>query len=82
MRVEERTYVALPATLDVLMLRLDYRKVNVKPLQLTVDTTSRIIELLKAVNSWMCQPVLGTGAMRSARIKNIVARHHGTLTIA
>ena len=73
MRVEERTYVALPATLDVLMLLLDYLKVIVNLPLLTMDTMSRIIELLKSFNSRTCQVVLGTSAMRSAGLKNITA---------
>jgi vacuolar protein sorting-associated protein 54 len=36
---------------------------------------SRIIEFLKAFNSRTCQVVLGAGAMRSAGLKNITAKH-------
>jgi vacuolar protein sorting-associated protein 54 len=42
---------------------------------LTTDTMSRIIEFLKAFNSRTCQVVLGAGAMRSAGLKNITAKH-------
>ncbi|KAF7303724.1 Vacuolar protein sorting-associated protein 54 [Mycena indigotica] len=36
---------------------------------------SRVIEFLKAFNSRTCQVVLGAGAMRSAGLKNITAKH-------
>jgi len=42
---------------------------------LTTDTMSRIVEFLKAFNSRTCQVVLGAGAMRSAGLKNITAKH-------
>ncbi|TFK92261.1 Vps54-domain-containing protein [Polyporus arcularius HHB13444] len=75
LRVEERAYFAVSATLDVLMLLLDYLKVIVNLPLLTMDTMSRIIELLKSFNSRTCQVVLGAGAMRSAGLKNITAKH-------
>ncbi|KAI0723740.1 Vps54-domain-containing protein [Cerioporus squamosus] len=75
LRVEERAYFAVSATLDVLMLLLDYLKIIVNLPLLTMDTMSRIIELLKSFNSRTCQVVLGAGAMRSAGLKNITAKH-------
>ncbi|TBU35477.1 Vps54-domain-containing protein [Dichomitus squalens] len=75
LRVEERAYFAVSATLDVLVLLLDYLKVIVNLPLLTIDTMSRIIELLKSFNSRTCQVVLGAGAMRSAGLKNITAKH-------
>lgn len=47
---------------------------------LTTDTMSRVIELMKAFNSRTCQVVLGAGAMRSAGLKNITAKHLGMLS--
>ncbi|KAI0807877.1 Vps54-like protein-domain-containing protein [Fomes fomentarius] len=75
LRVEERAYFAVSATLDVLVLLIDYLKVIVNLPLLTTDTMSRIIELLKSFNSRTCQVVLGAGAMRSAGLKNITAKH-------
>ncbi|KAI1791647.1 Vps54-domain-containing protein [Ganoderma leucocontextum] len=75
LRVEDRAYFAVSATLDVLVLLLDYLKVIVNLPLLTTDTMSRIIELLKSFNSRTCQVVLGAGAMRSAGLKNITAKH-------
>ncbi|OCH88200.1 Vps54-domain-containing protein [Obba rivulosa] len=75
LRIEDRTYFAVSATLEVLMLLADYLKVIINLPTLTTDTMSRIIELLKAFNSRTCQVVLGAGAMRSAGLKNITAKH-------
>ncbi|KAH8555260.1 Vps54-like protein-domain-containing protein [Umbelopsis sp. PMI_123] len=42
---------------------------------MTVDIMQKMIELLKVFNSRVCQVILGAGAMRSAGLKNISARH-------
>ncbi|KAI0820203.1 Vps54-like protein-domain-containing protein [Trametes gibbosa] len=75
LRVEDRPFFAVGATLDVLVLLLDYLKVIVNLPLLVTDTMSRVIELLKSFNSRTCQVVLGAGAMRSAGLKNITAKH-------
>ncbi|THH12041.1 hypothetical protein EW146_g7840 [Bondarzewia mesenterica] len=59
LRIEERSYFAVIVNLSLL----------------TTDTMSRVIEFLKAFNSRTCQVVLGAGAMRSAGLKNITAKH-------
>lgn len=81
LRVEERAYFAVSATLDVLVLLIDYLKVIVNLPLLTTDTMSRVIELLKSFNSRTCQVVLGAGAMRSAGLKNITAKHLGEFAL-
>ncbi|KAJ7582985.1 vacuolar protein sorting-associated protein 54 [Mycena floridula] len=75
LRIEDRSYFPVPATSEVLVLLLDYIKVIVNLDMLTTDTMSRVIEFLKAFNSRTCQVVLGAGAMRSAGLKNITAKH-------
>ncbi|KAF7338068.1 Vps54 domain-containing protein [Mycena venus] len=75
LRIEERTFSAVSATTEVLSLLLDYLRVIVNLSMLTTDTMSRVIEFLKAFNSRTCQVVLGAGAMRSAGLKNITAKH-------
>ncbi|KAF8211922.1 Vps54-like protein-domain-containing protein [Mycena galopus ATCC 62051] len=75
LRIEERTFSAVSATSEVLSLLLDYLRVIVNLSMLTTDTMSRAIEFLKAFNSRTCQVVLGAGAMRSAGLKNITAKH-------
>jgi vacuolar protein sorting-associated protein 54 len=77
LRIDERTYFAVSATSEVLVLLLDYLRVVVNFSMLTTDTMSRVIEFLKAFNSRTCQVVLGAGAMRSAGLKNITAKHLG-----
>ncbi len=67
----------MSATLDVLVLLIEYLKVIVNLPLLVTDTMSRVIELLKSFNSRTCQVVLGAGAMRSAGLKNITAKHLG-----
>jgi vacuolar protein sorting-associated protein 54 len=78
LRIEDRTYFAVSATAEALVLLLDYFRVIVNLSMLTTDTMSRAIEFLKAFNSRTCQVVLGAGAMRSAGLKNITAKHLGT----
>jgi vacuolar protein sorting-associated protein 54 len=79
LRVEGVSYFAVSATLETLTLLLDYLKVIMNLPMLTTDTMSRIIEFLKAFNSRTCQVVLGAGAMRSAGLKVITAKHLGTV---
>ncbi|KAG6889819.1 hypothetical protein C0995_014296 [Termitomyces sp. Mi166 len=75
LRIEDRTYFAVGATTEVLVLLLDYLRVVVNLSMLTTDVMSRVVEFLKAFNSRTCQVVLGAGAMRSAGLKNITAKH-------
>lgn len=79
--IEERTYFTVSATAEVLTLLLDYLRLVVNLSMLTTDTMSRVIEFLKAFNSRTCQVVLGAGAMRSAGLRNITARHLGRPSI-
>jgi vacuolar protein sorting-associated protein 54 len=80
-KIEDKTYFTVPATSEVLGLVVDYLKVIVNLNMLTTDTMSRIIEFLKAFNSRTCQVVLGAGAMRSAGLKNITAKHLGSFPL-
>ncbi|KAJ3993958.1 vacuolar protein sorting-associated protein 54 [Lentinula boryana] len=73
--VESNSFFTVPATSSVLSLLVDYLAVIINLGILTTDTMSRIIEFLKAFNSRTCQVVLGAGAMRSAGLKNITAKH-------
>ncbi|KAK0211003.1 Vps54-like protein-domain-containing protein [Desarmillaria ectypa] len=75
LRIEDSAYFTVHATSEVLYLLLDYVKVIVNFGMLVTDTMSRVIEFLKAFNSRTCQVVLGAGAMRSAGLKNITAKH-------
>ncbi|KIK59593.1 hypothetical protein GYMLUDRAFT_74478 [Collybiopsis luxurians FD-317 M1] len=73
--VETNSFFTVPATSAVLSLLTNYLAVIINLNILTTDTMSRIIEFLKAFNSRTCQVVLGAGAMRSAGLKNITAKH-------
>ncbi|KZT57023.1 Vps54-domain-containing protein [Calocera cornea HHB12733] len=75
LRIEDKSYYVVSATVDVLKLSLDYLRVMITMPMLTTDVMSRVIEFLKAFNSRTCQVVLGAGAMRSAGLKNITAKH-------
>ena len=77
LRIEERTHYVVSATAEVLTLLLDYLRVVINLPMLTTDTMSRVVEFLKSFNSRTCQVVLGAGAMRSAGLKNITAKHLG-----
>ncbi|KAJ3513870.1 hypothetical protein NLJ89_g2710 [Agrocybe chaxingu] len=73
--IEDRSYYVVLATSEMLTLVLDYLRVVINLPTLTTDTMNRVIEFLKAFNSRTCQVVLGAGAMRSAGLKNITAKH-------
>lgn len=45
---------------------------------LTKDTITKVVEFLMTFNSRTCQLVLGAGAMRSAGLKHITAKHLGS----
>jgi vacuolar protein sorting-associated protein 54 len=76
-RIEEHTYFAVGALVAALGLLADYaRLVRALP-TLGADAMARAIAFLKAFNSRTCQVVLGAGAMRSAGLKNITAKHLG-----
>ena len=77
LHIEDRTYYVVSATAEVLTLLMDYLRVVVNLSMLTTDAMSRVIEFLKSFNSRTCQVVLGAGAMRSAGLKNITAKHLG-----
>lgn len=75
--IEGRPYFVVSATLKVIEMLLDYMRVIMNLSLLTTEAMSRTIEYLKAYNSRTCQVVLGAGAMRSAGLKNITAKHLG-----
>ena len=73
--IEDRTYFVVRATAESLELLADYLKIVINLELVVTDVMSRIIEFLKSFNSRTCQVVLGAGAMRSAGLKNITAKH-------
>ncbi len=73
--IEGRPYFVVEASLEVLALLVDYLKVIINLPLLTTEAMARVVEFLKQFNSRTCQVVLGAGAMRSAGLKNITAKH-------
>lgn len=73
---DEKSYYMVSATLRVLALTQEYMQtvVNFEKVG-TTEIMSRVVEFLKQFNSRTCQVVLGAGAMRSAGLKNITAKH-------
>ncbi|SGZ22449.1 BQ5605_C022g09489 [Microbotryum silenes-dioicae] len=73
--IEGRKYFAVSAGVLALDVLADYLKVVINCPLLTTDAMSKVVEFLKSYNSRTCQVVLGAGAMRSAGLKNITAKH-------
>ncbi|KAH8923921.1 Vps54-domain-containing protein [Atractiella rhizophila] len=73
--VEDRSFFGVKASLKCVEALAEYLKVVFNLELLTIDAIAKIVEFLKAFNSRTCQVVLGAGAMRSAGLKNITARH-------
>ncbi|WWC87960.1 uncharacterized protein L201_002862 [Kwoniella dendrophila CBS 6074] len=73
--IEDKSYFVVKATAESLVLLGDYLKIVINLELVVTDVMSRIIEFLKSFNSRTCQVVLGAGAMRSAGLKNITAKH-------
>ncbi|KAL7424691.1 hypothetical protein Q5752_000375 [Cryptotrichosporon argae] len=73
--VEDKPFFVVNATSETLALLGDYLKIVINLEIVVTDVMSRIIEFLKSFNSRTCQVVLGAGAMRSAGLKNITAKH-------
>lgn len=73
--IEGKSFFVVTATSESLSLLSDYLAVVINLELVVTDVMSRIIEFLKSFNSRTCQVVLGAGAMRSAGLKNITAKH-------
>ncbi|CUA68120.1 Vacuolar protein sorting-associated protein 54 [Rhizoctonia solani] len=73
--IEDQQFYVVGATLQAIRLIIDYLSIIANLPLLTIDVMPKIIEFLKAFNSRTCQVVLGAGALRSAGLKNITARH-------
>ncbi|CAE6517137.1 unnamed protein product [Rhizoctonia solani] len=73
--IEDQQFYVVGATLQAIRLIIDYLSIIANLPLLTIDVMPKIIEFLRAFNSRTCQVVLGAGALRSAGLKNITARH-------
>lgn len=81
LNVEGTAFFSVGATLAVLELAADYLRAVLSLGALSSEAVGKVIEFLKAFNSRTCQVVLGAGAMRSAGLKNITAKHLGTFSL-
>ncbi|EGF78134.1 hypothetical protein BATDEDRAFT_90790 [Batrachochytrium dendrobatidis JAM81] len=73
--VDGEKYYVVGSVLLFLKTLTDYINCAESLPVLTTDVLNRILELLKLFNSRVCQVILGAGAMQSAGLKSITARH-------
>ncbi|CAG8619693.1 10364_t:CDS:10 [Acaulospora morrowiae] len=73
--VEDRRFFVVGCSLMLLKMLGDYLRCMANIPTLTTETMNKIIEILNLFNSRTCQVILGAGAMRSAGLKNITAKH-------
>ncbi|TIB70056.1 hypothetical protein E3P77_00015 [Wallemia ichthyophaga] len=73
--VEGLKFYTVEALNKVLVLLIDYLRIMLQVPNSATEIMTRMIEVLKQFNSRTCQVVLGAGAMKSAGLKNITAKH-------
>ncbi|KAF8974106.1 hypothetical protein BGZ46_009779 [Entomortierella lignicola] len=73
--IQDEVFFVVGCSLVLLDILAEYLDILNNISALTTDVMQRIIELLKLFNSRTCQVILGAGAMRSAGLKNITAKH-------
>jgi vacuolar protein sorting-associated protein 54 len=88
LKVGSQNYFVVGFMLLFIKAMHDYIQVAKNVPSLTTDVLHRLFDLLKVlskllmtqmVNSKTCQMVLGAGALKSAGLKNITAKHIGNL---
>ncbi|GAA5800869.1 hypothetical protein HPULCUR_006308 [Helicostylum pulchrum] len=73
--INGHSYYVVGCTLLILKMFEDYLKCVLNLDNMAVEIMQKLVELLKLFNSRVCQVILGAGAMRSAGLKNITAKH-------
>ncbi|KAF9181290.1 hypothetical protein BGZ51_005563 [Haplosporangium sp. Z 767] len=73
--IGDEVFFVVGCSLVLLDILAEYLDILNNISALTTDVMQRVIELLKLFNSRTCQVILGAGAMRSAGLKNITAKH-------
>ncbi|RIA79873.1 Vps54-like protein [Glomus cerebriforme] len=73
--VEERRFFVVGCSLTLIKLLGDYLRCMANIPTLTTEAMNRIVDILNLFNSRTCQVILGAGAMKSAGLKNITAKH-------
>ncbi|KAJ2231940.1 hypothetical protein IWW45_005339, partial [Coemansia sp. RSA 485] len=75
MHIGSESFHVVGCSLVLVKSVVEYLQCAVNIPMLATDVLQRLVEVLKAFNSRTCQVVLGAGAMRSAGLKNISAKH-------
>lgn len=75
--INGHSYYVVGCTLLILKMFEDYLKCVLNLDTMAAEIMQKLVELLKLFNSRVCQVILGAGAMRSAGLKNITAKHLG-----
>ncbi|ORE06130.1 Vps54-domain-containing protein [Rhizopus microsporus var. microsporus] len=73
--IDGQSFYVVGCTLLILKMFQDYTKCVYNLENIAIDIVQKLIELLKLFNSRVCQVILGAGAMQSAGLKNITAKH-------
>ncbi|KAJ2016692.1 hypothetical protein GGI14_003470 [Coemansia sp. S680] len=75
MHIGDEAFHVVGCSLVLVKSVVEYLQCAVNIPMLATDVLQRLVEVLKSFNSRTCQVVLGAGAMRSAGLKNISAKH-------
>ncbi|KAJ1968314.1 hypothetical protein IWQ62_001322 [Dispira parvispora] len=73
--VQGQSFHVVGCSLMLIKLMIDYIQCAANVQILATDVLQRIVEIFKLFNSRTCQVILGAGAMRSAGLRNITAKH-------
>ncbi|CAO3641686.1 unnamed protein product [Cunninghamella blakesleeana] len=73
--INNQSYYVVGCTLLIIKLFEDYLRCVLNLKGMATDIMQKLLELLKLFNSRVCQVILGAGAMKSAGLKNISAKH-------
>ncbi|KAI9090080.1 Vps54-like protein-domain-containing protein [Phlyctochytrium arcticum] len=73
--IDDKKFNVVECVLTFIKMLTEYLQCMEQIPALTTDVLNRIADILKLFNSRTCQVILGAGAMRSAGLKNISAKH-------
>ncbi|KAJ1921515.1 hypothetical protein H4219_000552 [Mycoemilia scoparia] len=73
--VGDKSFPMVGCSLMLIKMIVEYIECSLFIKTITMDVVQRLIDVLKVFNSRTCQVVLGAGAMQSAGLKNISAKH-------
>ncbi|KAI8379270.1 Vps54-like protein-domain-containing protein [Radiomyces spectabilis] len=73
--VNGSSYFVVGCSLLILKMFEEYLRCILNLEGMATDIMQKLVEMLKLFNSRVCQVILGAGAMRSAGLKNISAKH-------